>query len=168
MSLELRRSSERMKNAVKKVYSDIDGGFDKIYARVEHLESERPSSRSTRDAKYLWRQLDDAGKMELASAILDEMDLHQLISQVSGQLSIPTINRTLTDVEARVVSIEEEFSSPQGVIHQIQDKVEEAEARRDTASSVRGGYIFRDQSDVEALVSQVSHKEFYKYFLDII
>lgn len=167
-SRALRRNFESSKAGLKKVYQDVDAGFDKIYARVEDLETQGPRTYPSQDATSLWRCLDDQAKRDLASLILDEMDLQQLITRVSNQLAVPAINRTLTDVDSRLLTIEEEFSSPQGVIQSIQDKLEEAEARRDTASSVRGGYIFRDQSDVEALVAQTTQKEFYKYFLDVI
>lgn len=168
MEKGLRRNAQVMNSKLKKMYDDVDDGFDKVYSRVEKLEATDPGMSASRDVKDIWHRLDEDDKKDLASLILDEMDIRQLISQVSRHLAIPAINRTLTDVEARVVAVEEEFSSPQGAIHIIQDKLEEAEARRDTASSVRGGYIFRDQTDVEALVINVKQKEFYKFFLDVI
>lgn len=144
MRAGLCRSVAMTKSQFEKVYSDVDAGFDAVYEHLDDIDEEGHTSGSTRNARSIWDRLNDQGKRELASIILDEMDLSQLAQEVGRELAIPALNRTVADVEARLLTVEEDFSSPHGVIHQIQNKLKEAEVWRDTASSVRGGYIFRD------------------------
>jgi len=70
-------------------------------------------------------------------------------------------------IEARVAAVEREFSSSDGSISELRATLADWEKRRDSSSSTRGGYTFRDEADVEALTSLVPDPEFYRYFLDI-
>ena len=93
----------------------------------------------------------------------------------TGQyLDIDGIKQSVNDaclstsgIEARVAAMEREFSSSDGSISELRATLADWEKRRDSSSSTRGGYTFRDEADVEALTSLVPDPEFYRYFLDI-
>jgi len=59
------------------------------------------------------------------------------------------------------------LTSETGVVHELQEKLERIEARRDGTSIEHGGTVFRDQRDFEALLATIDDTEFYRYFLDI-
>lgn len=115
-----------------------------------------------------FEELNETQKDDLADRILDLIDVSHLLRVIQRRVDFTDLTSHTRDLEARVGVLEDDFSEPQGVIRTMQDKIEEAEARRNIASSVRANYTFRDQSDVEALVAMDSHAEFFKYFLDIV
>lgn len=112
--------------------------------------------------------LTETQKDELADRILNLIDVSHLLRVIQRRVDFTDLTAHTTDIEARLSCVEDDFSEPQGVIHRMQDKIEQAEARHNIASSIRANYTFRDQSDVEALVATDNHPEFFKYFLDIV
>jgi hypothetical protein len=96
------------------------------------------------------------------------MDVSELATSVGRQLGLEGVRTSVTNIESRVVAVEGEFNREEGRVHQLQLQLEQLDARNQTSSSDRGGYIFRDQGDVAALMTVVKDPEFYKYFLDII
>ena len=95
------------------------------------------------------------------------MDLSTIANAVGTQLGVSVLRTSVTNLDSRFDALEIEFRAPEGFIQTIERKLEEIEARRDSASVTRGGYTFRDESDVQALLEISSDTDVHKYFLDV-
>ena len=114
-----------------------------------------------------WQNMAPEERSLFTTGIVDQMDLSKLAPLVGRHLRMEALRTSLSHLEGRIAGLEGDLHDPEGSVGALHRKLEEWEARRDSSASSRGGYTFRDQDDVEALVATVPDPEFYRYFLDI-
>ena len=95
---------------------------------------------------------------------LDSLDMQGLVDQlpsVSSTSGLSSASQTL-GLELQLTEVEREFSSPEIVIGQLTNqKIQQLEKRRDINPIERGGVVFKDQRDIEALLCIMKDPEFY-------
>ena len=83
------------------------------------------------------------------------------LPSVSSTSGLSSASQTL-GLELQLTEVEREFSSPEIVIGQLTNqKIQQLEKRRDINSIERGGVVFKDQRDIEALLCIMKDPEFY-------
>lgn len=121
-----------------------------------------------------WGQMSQDECDDMLKAIVESMDIDQLGDLIGEYLQLGRIRNDLVMrgheikfLEDRAEKIEGEFNRPGGAVVCLQEQLEEWEKRRDSSSSTCGGYTFRDQEDVEAMLVNIPDPEVYRYFLDV-
>ena len=119
---------------------------------------------------FNWDALDVNQQHSIVQQVIDQMDVTELAEHVGDHLQVATMRDNARDTDDRIAKLEWEFNTETGAVSLLQQQVAEWEARRHTSSVERGGYVFRDQADVEAVIVAAAgtRNDISKYFLDVI
>ena len=132
----------------------------------------RPSTIDT-SADGTPRRLSWSDFTDDAKDVVQAMDVNEFANAITPptsvnlETSVADLRTLANTIEARIMTVEREFTASDGSIPELRRTLDDWEKRRDSSSSTRGGYTFRDLSDVEALYAVIPGNEFYCYFLDI-
>lgn len=176
MSVELPARDKSLAKNFAHMHEYVDKEIAFIQRAVREINL-RPSIIDTSAVgtprRLSWSNFSDDAKDELASRIVQAMDVNEFAQAIAPppnnnlESSVTDLRTLANAIEARITTVEREFTATDGSIPEIRSTLEEWEKRRDNSSSTRGGYTFRDLRDVEALYSVIPGDEFYRYFLDI-
>lgn len=166
--------------SLAKNFRDMHRYVDEQILDIQHTIGKINLRSSTIDTSSIgmprrlsWSDFDDDAKDDLAARIVEVMDVNEFAKAVIPPTNINVENDVadlhilVNTIESRLMKVEREFTGTEGAIPELRRTLDDWEKRRDSSSSTRGGYTFRDLSDVEALYAMVPPCEFYRYFLDI-
>lgn len=173
LETELRDGHQFLRGRFGVVKQYVDKMGDDLMDRLSLLRnSSRPQMSSSTASKVSLSSLTAKQRSDFVAEVVNAMDPQELAELVAPVLSSmsPAAVSTLRvlSLELRIADLERELSSDDGVVSQLTQQVQQLEKRRDVNSVERGGVVFKDQKDFEALLCTVSDPEFYKYMLDIV
>lgn len=117
---------------------------------------------------FNWGTLSAEEQGQLVRGVLDQIDLAHITETVGTQLGIAGIRTEVGMHGDRLTNIEQEFTTEHGVVGNIQAQLANLEAKRNTSSCERGGYVFSGVPDVQALVQLVGPGKLATHCLDLI
>lgn len=126
----------------------------------------QPSANSS-DPKVGWEDMSPLEQERMVSQVLSHLDIEKLSSLISTKLGLVAVKEELRHDEVRLGKIEREFASEHGTITKIQEQMATWDARRNTTSSERGGYVFTGPQDVQALVTMAGAGKLCTLCLDV-
>ena len=143
-ALELEEVFNKRLNALEARASGGHGGSDGLVV---------DTGATSGNHKLAWDDLSPVEQEKLLSSMIDHLDVERLSNMVSSKLGVTSIKEELRRDGMRLVKIEQEFASEHGTVTKLQEQMATWDARRNSTSSERGGYVFSSPQDVQALVS---------------
>jgi hypothetical protein len=132
-----------------------------------HLSVSTMERSSTPPPTLKWSTLPPESQQELLAEIIDHLDIERLAGMVGSCLGVTGMKEDIGCVETRVLNVESELTSEQGVIAKMQDELKNLTARGNLASSERSGYVFSGPTDIQALVQLVGPGKLSVMCLDL-
>ena len=173
---------ERLKAKFDSVKKYVDRADHVLEGMIDDLELAPPSMPEGAAVPAGSFVLDSSAQEKLLVSLLARIDTEKIVSAVLLRIPTPpplapppraplaVDTGAQAAVEAltnRVAALEREVLQPAGLVHTMLKRMDEADARRGADAIDRGGSVFRDQRELEALLSTINEPEFYKYMLDI-
>ena len=116
---------------------------------------------------FKWGSLSLEDQRELIGEVIDHLDLTRISEAVSAQLSLGGVKRDVELHGGRLTKLEQEFTTEHGAIAKLQTQMDKLEAGKNNTSCERGGYVFSDVTDVQALVQLIGPGKLVTRCLDL-
>lgn len=139
---------------------DRSGGRDRL--RVDTTMDRGGESRLS------WEALTEVEREQMTAKVLENLDYDRLAAMMAQKTGISAMQEEARRSSARLAKIEHEFASEHGVVSKLQEQVATWDARRDTATTERGGYTFSGLEDVQALVALAGDGRLSTLCLDLV
>ena len=136
--------------------------------RVPHLVVQTDEEILERAAKTGWDALDASAQERLVEQVLARIDLERLASSVAAKMGVSSLKEDAKQQGTRLTKLEREFTSEHGAVSKLQAEMATWDARRNTTSSERGGYVFTGPQDVQALVVLAGEGKLCTLCLDLV
>ena len=104
---------------------------------------------------------------ELIGEVIDHLDLTRISEAVGAQLSLSGVKHEVESHGGRLSKLEQEFTTEHGAIAKLQGQMDKLEAGKNNTSCERGGYVFSDVTDVQALVQLIGPGKLVTRCLDL-
>ena len=99
-----------------------------------------------------WGLMSPIEQQEFINQMVSQIDVGVLASEVASRLNLDALKSEVRSDTDLIQKIQREFTEDHGAIASIKFELQGLEARKNTTSSERGGYVFVGPTDVQALI----------------